>query len=194
MSNPNENFDIPVRSLERRCRRLTALIAGLFILWMVTTAGLAALMRRPVGGSLHVMNDGILRVRGLSVIDANGVERVRIGAPLPEPLDVGKRFPRGGEIGGILLFDAEGNERSGYVTSDDYPNVFFTLDSIGRQQVLFMADPGGTPFLRLWYGDAAVQTSVDEDGPALKLTRGREVLFEAPPAASASRDKQGERR
>ncbi len=193
MRSPNENFASPVHALERRCRRMTRLIAGLFILWFVTVAGFAVLVTRPPGG-LRIPDDGILRVRGLSVVDGNGVERVRVGAPLPEPLDLGKRFPRGSEIGGILLFDAEGNERSGYVTSDDYPNVFFTLDSIGRQQVLFLADPGGTPFLRLWNGDSAVQMSVDEDGPELKLTQGREVFFEAAPRATGPQAKPGEGR
>ncbi len=190
MSNSNESTDRTIQTLERKCRRTARLVAGLSVLWFVTAVGIVVLATRPAAGGLRLRDDGLLRVRGLSVVDANGVERVRIGAPLPAPLDLGKRFPRGGEIGGLLLFDAEGNERSGYVTSDDYPNVFFTLDSIGRQQVLFMADPGGEPFLRLWYGDAAVETSVGDAGPQLKLTRGRDVLFEAPPPAAG----QGERK
>lgn len=70
-----------------------------------------------------------LRLRQLSIVDANGVERVRIGAPLPEPLMLGKRVPRDGSLSGILLFDAEGTERTGYATGDSYPNVIFTLDS-----------------------------------------------------------------
>jgi len=38
----------------------------------------------------------ILTVRGLIVVDEKGVERVRIGSPLPGPMINGKREPRQG--------------------------------------------------------------------------------------------------
>src|SRR5437868_3696323 len=60
----------------------------------------------------------ILRVRGLIVVDEHGIERVWIGAPLPDPSFLGKRGQRQAPISGILLMDADGTERSGYVTDE----------------------------------------------------------------------------
>ena len=175
-----------IRWIERRCRRLTGCIMGLAALWIITAATVGALRITKRGlspaGRQDAAGTDILRVRGLVVADANGVERVRIGAPLPEPIVLGKRIPRGGDISGILLYDAEGNERSGYVTSEGYPNVFFTLDGLGQQHVLFITDPNGTPTLRMWNQENTVQLEADEMSPDIKLTHGKEVLFEAPAA------------
>jgi hypothetical protein len=55
----------------------------------------------------------ILRVRGISVDDERGTERVYIGAPAVNPISFGKRFRRDAAFSGILLFDREGNQRSG---------------------------------------------------------------------------------
>lgn len=122
----------------------------------------------------------ILKVRGLVVVDQNGTERVWIGAPVPEPLILGNRMPRGSKVSGVLLYDSEGNERSGYVTADGYPNVFFTLDSLSRQQVLFLTEPQGTPALMLWNGGNRFRLVVSEDQPQLSLSQGDEVLLEIP--------------
>jgi hypothetical protein len=176
-----------VGGLERGNRRLAwALAASVsFLALAIVALGVAALRPRSPAA------EGILKVRGLVVVDGNGVERVRIQAPLPDPFILGKRFPRGGSVSGILLFDDEGNERSGYVTSDGYPNVFFTLDGLARQHVLFMAEPQGDPTLRLWDGTSAATLSAGTDGPGLKLTSGEKILLEIPapsmPPAAASR-------
>ncbi|WP_224483864.1 hypothetical protein [Robertkochia aurantiaca] len=97
-------------------------------------------------------SDDILKVRGLVVVDSLGVERVILGAPLPPPQMHGYRFDRGenSEVSGVMLYDSEGQERSGYVTDNDYGNVFFTLDSKTSQRVLFVAEPQGTATLRMW--------------------------------------------
>jgi hypothetical protein len=98
------------------------------------------------------LSDKILKVRGLVVTDSLGVERVIIGSPLPPPQLHGYRFPRGenADVSGIMLYDSEGQERSGYVTDNDYGNVLFTLDSKSSQRVLFMAEPQGTSTLKMW--------------------------------------------
>jgi hypothetical protein len=93
---------------------------------------------------------------------------------------LGERFPRGGAVSGILLSDEEGNERSGYVTSDGYPNVFFTLDSLARQHVLFITEPQGDPTLRLWDGANVATLSTGSDGPGLRLAAGDKTLLEIP--------------
>jgi DNA-directed RNA polymerase specialized sigma24 family protein len=64
--------------------------------------------RRPATGK-----DGILHMRGVVVEDMNGVERVRLGAPLPDPMIHGVRQKRSGVISGLLISDAKGNERGG---------------------------------------------------------------------------------
>jgi hypothetical protein len=128
----------------------------------------------------------VLRVRQISVVDANGVERVRIGAPLPNPLILGKRFHRDGNISGILLFDAEGNERTGYATGDEYPNVIFTLDSLATQHVLFMAEPQGSPTLMMWdEKKGALRFFVDDGQPHIRYARGGEKAVDLVPAETA---------
>lgn len=124
--------------------------------------------------------DKILKVRGLVVMDQNGTERVWISAPLPEPLILGNRKPRGSKVSGILLYDSEGNERSGYVTADGYPNVFFTLDGLSGQRVLFLTEPQGTPALMLWNGGNRFRLVMSEDQPQLRLSKEDEVLLEIP--------------
>lgn len=176
-----------VERLERRNRRLTQVLMVCVLLLGLTVIALGVSALRP----RNPAPDGILKVRGLVVVDANGVERVRIQAPLPDPLTLGKRFPRGGAVSGVLLFDDEGNERSGYVTSDGYPNVFFTLDSLARQHVLFITEPQGDPMLRLWDGTSVATLSAGADGPGIKLTSGEKALLEvpapAPPAGTKPR-------
>ncbi len=175
----HEDLRSRLASLERRSRRLGWIVA---VLTAVVVAGVIislfefqAAERRSAPPT-----DGILKVRGLVVVDGGGVERVRIAAPLPDPLVLGKRFPRGGAISGILLSDEEGNERSGYVTSDGYPNVFFTLDGLARQHVLFIAEPQGDPTLRLWDRAGSFNLSIGADAASLKVVRGKETLLEVP--------------
>ena len=175
--------------IERRGRRLAWIVAGLAVL-VVAGIAVGAVELASVARKDAPPADGVLRARGLVVVDGNGIERVRIQAPLPDPLVLGKRFPRGGAISGILLSDEEGNERSGYVTSDGYPNVFFTLDSLARQHVLFIAEPQGDPTLRLWDGVNSFSLSVGADAASLKVVSGKETLFEVP-APKAAPEKRG---
>jgi len=125
--------------------------------------------------------DGILHVRGVVVEDQNGHERVRLGAPLPDPMIHGVRYKRSGAISGLLISDAEGNERGGYVTSDKYGEAFFTLDSEDEQQVLFLANPKGGVHLDLFdsKGNEA-NISVFPDGPKLTLTKAKNKVLELP--------------
>ena len=164
-----------IASLERKNRRLALMTTFVFMI-----AAVSFLMRMPftAHSSDSSNQEDILRVRGIVVIDEKGTERVWIGAPVPEPLILGKRFPRGGKMSGIILFDEEGNERSGYCTSDGYPNVLFTLDSIGQQHVLFMAEPQGDTALWVWNGENSFKLSIGEETSSLKLSQKGEVIFE----------------
>ena len=171
---PSEFDDIrrSIRRLEARNRRLAAGLAALIIVFI---AGTAALLWSGLRAPKPVPPDGILKVRGLIVVDGRGVERVRIAAPLPDPRVLGKRFPRGGAISGVLLFDEEGNERSGYVTSDGHEQ-----DGLARQHVLFMAEPQGDPSLMLWDGRSSFRLTVGADGPLLKISAGDKTLLAVP--------------
>lgn len=177
-------------TMERLVARSRRLARALLVSVTLLALALAAVAMVGFKGQNPDPSGTVLKVRGLVVVDGNGVERVRIQAPLPDPLILGKRLPRGGAVSGILLSDEEGNERSGYVTSDGYPNVFFTLDSLARQHVLFITEPQGDPTLRLWDGASAATLSAGADNPALKLTSGSKILFEVParPPAVKSRE------
>jgi hypothetical protein len=94
----------------------------------------------------------VLTVRGLVVVDDKGIERVRIGAPLPNPIVNGRRVPRQGLVSGMLIFDAEGDERGGYVT-EEHGDAMLTLDAKGRQQTLFIANRDGGANLSVWSGN-----------------------------------------
>jgi hypothetical protein len=92
-----------------------------------------------------------LTVRALIVVDDKGVERVRIGAPLPDPIVNGRRVPRQGVVAGMLIYDAEGDERGGYVT-EAHGDAMLTLDAKGQQQTIFIANRDGGANLSVWSG------------------------------------------
>src|SRR5262249_25046642 len=100
-----DRLERSVLALERRNPRLTRLVYALLATWLLALTGFAALEAR--GRARQDAGGDVLRVRGLVVVDENGTERVRIEAPLPDPIMLGKRIPRGGAVSGILLFDEE---------------------------------------------------------------------------------------
>ncbi|HET7436707.1 MAG TPA: hypothetical protein VFN10_18505 [Thermoanaerobaculia bacterium] len=158
--------------LEQTCRQLrrranaSIACAALLVIGGITIAA------KPTNA---IDEDAVLRVRGVIITDANGVERVRIGAPLPDPMAFGRRAERLGTLSGILLSDANGTERSGYVTSDELGEVFFTLDASPRQQALFLANAEGGANLSLW----------DNDGNAAQLAAVRQPILELRKAGKA---------
>jgi hypothetical protein len=120
---------------------------------------------------------GELRVRALTIVDDHGIERVKIGAPLPDPITLGKRGKRDDSISGILIYDSRGNERGGYVTDNSVGNAYLTLDSDREQQVTLIAYPGGGAEcgIRNEKKDAVALSAVD-DGPKVKLVRAGETV------------------
>tara|TARA_R110000868_G_scaffold253614_1_gene510230 strand:+ start:1353 stop:1841 length:489 start_codon:yes stop_codon:yes gene_type:complete len=115
-------------------------------------------------------SEKIIKVRGLVVTDSMGVERVIIGANLPDPQGHGNRFDRGGEVSGIMLYDSEGQERGGYVTDNDYGNIFLTLDSKTSQRALFIAEPQGVATLQVWGNNGnKVSIGASDEGTEFKI-------------------------
>lgn len=189
MSVADADLNHRVARLERKFRIafITAAITSAFgilaIVGAVGSRAVAATTTQPDGKILDV-----LRVRELNVVDQNGVTRVKIGAPLAHAVVNGQQNKsRGGRpedtISGVLLFDAEGVERSGYATVDHgYSNVLLTLDDKNKQHAMFIAEPTGATTLRLFNADTKdrVDVAIDKDGPSISMVRRGKEIYRFP--------------
>jgi hypothetical protein len=119
----------------------------------------------------------ILKVRGIVIVDSLGIERVMVGSHLPEPnFSTGNRIAargKAGSVSGVMLFDAEGQERGGYVTDDYYGNAFLTLDSKTSQHFLLIAEPQGSTSLQLWSrnGKNKLNLFTDDNDAGIELKK-----------------------
>lgn len=139
-----------IRFLESRIALLTRILIGLTL--AAPIVGLSAFASNAVRrDSPALAKDSVIVVRALSVVDSRGVERVRIAAPLPDPIMLGRRFERGEEVSGIMLYDSEGNERGGYIT-DESRNAALTLDEINRAAVHIGTNDRGEAHISLSNG------------------------------------------
>lgn len=159
--------------VERRLRRVTIqsrIQTGLLAL--VVAGGLAGFMMDAPGS---------LRVSELVVVDAEGVERVRISGDLPDAVVDGRRLVRGEKAAGVILYDGAGRERSGYATFEPSGNVLLTLDNRQSQQnALFVAGPDNAAALRLWQGRDAIDLRTDEAGTRMTLVQDGRVQHQTP--------------
>ena len=130
----------------------------------------------------------MLRVRQLAVVDEHGTERVLIGAPLPDPMILGKRHRRDGPVSGLIISDSTGTERGGYVTSDHGDNAMLTLDGQGFQTVLLLAEGDGSTTFRIWDRDKGSVTMGVLGNPFLNLKQNGTSVFIAPPDNPQSKD------
>jgi hypothetical protein len=133
-----------------------------------------------------------LTLRRLNIVDQHGVTRVILAAPVPEPMVLGKQHHRDGPVSGVILADATGTERGGYVTADGYANAMLTLDAQGKQTVLLLAEPGGDTLLRLWNRNnetitGSLTMGVSEN-PFLNEKQNGSLVFSAPMNNPQSRD------
>jgi hypothetical protein len=126
-----------------------------------------------------------LRVREVVIVDAKGVERVRLGTHLPDAVINGRRVSRGEDAAGILLYDDLGQERGGYVTFSPSRNVALTLDTRQHQAALFVADSSGGAAARLWRNDDWVEMRADEEGARLSVGQHRKLVFQQPTMTAA---------
>jgi len=163
-----------IAAIERRQRLLlgggTILALGLFVGIGFQTWTLRSLQKPQT-----------LRVRQLAVVDEHGTERVLIGAPLPDPMILGKRHRRDGPVSGLIIADSTGTERGGYVTSDHGDNALLTLDGQGHQTVLLLAEADGSTLFRIWDKDKGSVTMGVLGDPFLNLKRNGIPVFIAPP-------------
>lgn len=131
-------------------------------------------------------NGRTLTVRELTVVDEKGVPRVRLGAPLPDPLVMGKQVPRQGVVSGLMIYDADGDERGGYVT-EAHGDAFLTLDAKQHQQAVFVANRDGGANLSVWSGanrnDNYVSVRAVPDPLVEIVQNGRKQVFTATASA-----------
>lgn len=121
--------------------------------------------------------DKIIKVRGIVVVDSLGVERVIMGSHLPEQnlSSYGSRLNSRGKVGvsGVMLYDAEGQERGGYVTDDNLGNAFLTLDSKSGMQMLLLSEPQGAAAIMLNDHDRknTITLSTSDGNASVKLKK-----------------------
>jgi len=132
-----EHMRESLQTLERRFRhnRLITIALAALLLAALFTDGIPTPGFAASTGNGTSRSDSVLTLRELVIVDSMGTPRVRIAAPLPDPIMLGKRFSRGGVVSGIIIYDAEGNERGGYVTGDESRGAALTLDEIMRAAV-----------------------------------------------------------
>ena len=122
-------------------------------------------------------SDDILKVRGIVIIDSLGIERAILAAHLPPAQRHGKRMDYSRGVSGLMLYDSEGLERGGYVTDDNYGNIFLTLDSKDEQTALFLAEPQGATTMGIWArtGNRVSFTTSDDEISIDLVENGKKV-------------------
>ncbi len=184
MTDSNSN----VLVLEKRYRQLMVLTVCLIVLMAAQTAYTVWATR------LERTDGKILRAHGLVITDDRGTTRVVLGAPLPDPIVLGKVRSRGGSVSGLLIFDATGDERGGYVTNDatadnQVGNAYLTLDGKEFQSVLLLAEPDGSTTFKIWdRHHGSVMMGAGEDGPFLNLKREGSLVLAQPPGNAEAAD------
>lgn len=189
MNSADSDLDRRIARLERKYRLafITAAISSACGMLAIAGAVGSRAVAAPTAQAEPKVID-VLRVRELNVVDNNGVTRVKIGAPLPHAVVNGKQNKtRGGRpedtMSGILLFDAEGAERSGYATVDHgYSNVLLTLDDKNKQHAMFIAEPTGATTLRLFNADTKdrVDVAISKEGPSISMIRRGKEIYRFP--------------
>ncbi|MGA1983894.1 MAG: hypothetical protein ABSG84_15690 [Acidobacteriaceae bacterium] len=133
-----------------------------------------------------------LVLRRLDIVDQSGVSRVILAAPAPEPMEMGKQHHRDGPVSGVIIADATGTERGGYVTADGYANAMLTLDAQGPQTALLLAEPNGNTYFRIWNRDNDAVTGSLTMGvsgnPFFNEKRDGNLVFSAPVNNPQSQD------
>jgi hypothetical protein len=161
-------------------QRLARWVKGLFVLWIVTVVGFTWMMQR-ILATPALDKDNVLRVRALAIVDEHGITRVRLAAPLPEPVVMGKQGKRDDTVAGVMIYDALGNERGGYVTDNSIGNAFLTLDSNIGQEVTLVAYPnGGAEFGINDDEKTKVVFLALKSGPMMRLVRNGTIVFQQP--------------
>ena len=174
----NANDSERLAALERSVRRmrLFSMLSAVFLIGL-SSAAFLSMQTAPA----------VLSVSELKVTDRKGVVRIHIGGELP-----GSNRGQGREgAAGLLLFDATGAERGGYITTDSSGYIGLTLDArranattASTQTAVFRADSIGSTALRLWNGEHMFEIKADRDGARYNVLQARQVVAQEPPVAN----------
>jgi hypothetical protein len=168
----------------RLARRVNLLFAVSLVATLLAVMGLVGWSR---AAFLSPERDGVLHVRGVAVADGNGKVRVRLQAPLPDPVIMGRQVKRDNNetASGVMIYDSLGNERGGYVTDNSVGNAFLSLDSNTGQEVTVVAYPnGGAAFV---INDDQKDKVFAEAMPGksrLVVMKGGQPVYTLPPATT----------
>ena len=181
MANDSIDLNQQVMDLLRRNRQLARRVNILFSCSIAATVLSVLLLYALDRRESLADSNGVLHVRGLAVVDAAGKTRVRLQAPLPEPVIMGKQQKRDDSVSGVMIYDTLGNERGGYVTDNSVGNAFLTLDSNIGQEVTLVAYPGGGAEFGINDDQKnKVALGALANGPLLRLVQGGKTVFEQP--------------
>jgi hypothetical protein len=176
-----ENQNLQLQSLEKRTRKLERRLRLSVFGWLLTIGLMVVSSATWKSQAQQTTAPISLRVSELVVVDSKGVERVRIAGDLPDALIGGKRVPRGQQAAGVVLYDAAGGERSGYVTFEPSGNVGLTLDSRREQLVSFIAAPDdAASMLQLRSGKDLIELRSDDEGSRLTAVKAGQVISQEP--------------
>ena len=165
-------------SLQRSVLKLKKAVLLLTIGWITTLTVWFA-----CGNSLniHAAESQSLSIRRLAIVDRNGVERVVISAPVPEPMINGSRGKRDSPMSGILIYDPKGNERGGYGTSDGTDlGALLTLDSEKDQVFTAYANAGSGA--SVWVANEKHENVVmsSHNTALFEITHGKRIVYKQP--------------
>ncbi|MFN0011519.1 MAG: hypothetical protein ACKVS8_07735 [Phycisphaerales bacterium] len=176
----HESASLSLAQLQRRLRWIGAVAVAAFL-----GMGLlgVTLWRQP-------WQSDELRLRSLTIVDEHGVPRVRVGGQLPDAVIDGKSVPRGDEAAGVLIYDAGGQERGGYVTFRRSGNAVLTLDTKKGMVLLLSADSADGAAAKLWGNGFAnwLDLRADPTGARLTVVRDHEIVVQDPPMSEADAD------
>ena len=181
-----DDTNLQIQSLEQRTRRLERWLRCSISLWLLTCGVIAISAWAWPAQTQQSSVASPLRASELVIVDPKGVERVRIGGDLPDPVISGKRVPRGEKAAGVVLYDGTGQERGGYVTFEPSGNVGLTLDTRRRQVAFFVAGPDSGSALQLWHGNHLIELRSDDDGSRLTAVKDRQVVVQEPAVSKMS--------
>jgi len=118
-----------------------------------------------------------LSTKKLTVIDKNNSPRVIVSGDVPDPIIRGKRVSRGNTAGGIIIYDQDGDERAGLITTNDANNVMLALDTKDAMTARLAVGPeGGSAFklfesgyvLEMLINSASANLTVSKDGTVIQ--------------------------
>jgi hypothetical protein len=142
------DLHVRLEALERKLRTMQVASLGLLLLLAACFAFLAQPLK-----AASASEGGILHVRGIVITDANGTERIHIGAPVPSA--VGEKGPRRSELTGMTINDAAGREHLGLgLHADGWAILGFDAPlgvgtGANRERLHLGVDSEGHGFVRL---------------------------------------------